>query len=194
MKFVTFAPETEKPDLEILMSTSVFNLKTQVLNSSERTTVKRADFEIVGDTMQFEMLSRKGTLDGNVKMVVRGKARARRECRRMIKLGGGSGNSLLRPDGGNRPRPGFGARDAYLGLRVSLLIRRRRPKFPPNELRLKTIRPGNRPRQRTRRHPRNRSSPKFMPTRPSSIRRNRLAFSPGTSWSLTRALVSRATN
>ncbi|HWM26137.1 MAG TPA: hypothetical protein VNP98_15080 [Chthoniobacterales bacterium] len=75
VKFVTFAPETEKPDLEILMSTSVFNLKTQVLNSSERTTVKRSDFEIVGDTMQFEMLSRKGTLDGNVKMVVRGKAR-----------------------------------------------------------------------------------------------------------------------
>jgi hypothetical protein len=58
------------------MSTSVFNLKTQVLNSSERTTVKRSDFEIVGDTMQFEMLSRKGTLDGNVKMVVRGKSRA----------------------------------------------------------------------------------------------------------------------
>ncbi len=76
VKFVTFAPESETPDLEILMSTSVFNLKTQVLNSAERTTVKRADFEIVGDTMQFEMLSRKGTLDGNVKMVVRGKSRA----------------------------------------------------------------------------------------------------------------------
>jgi len=50
-------------------------LKTQVLNSSERTTVKRSDFEISGDTMQFEMLTRKGTLDGNVKMVVRGKSR-----------------------------------------------------------------------------------------------------------------------
>jgi hypothetical protein len=76
VKFVTFAPETEKPDLEILMRTSVFNLKTQVLNSSERTTVKRSDFEIAGDTMQFEMLSRIGTLDGNVKMVVRGKPQA----------------------------------------------------------------------------------------------------------------------
>jgi hypothetical protein len=74
VKFITFLPETETPDLEILMSTSVFNLKTQVLNSSERTTVKRSDFEIVGDTMQFEMLTRKGTLDGNVKMVVRGKS------------------------------------------------------------------------------------------------------------------------
>jgi Lipopolysaccharide-assembly, LptC-related len=76
VKFTTFLPESETPDLQIVMSTSVFNLKTQVLNSSERTTVKRSDFEITGDKMQFEMLTRKGTLDGNVKMVVRGKSRA----------------------------------------------------------------------------------------------------------------------
>jgi len=75
VKYTTFTPENETPDLEITMSTSVFNLKTQVLNSSERTTVKRSDFEIAGDTMQFEMLARKGTLAGNVKMVVRGKVR-----------------------------------------------------------------------------------------------------------------------
>jgi|ERR1044071_4071955 hypothetical protein len=76
VKFTTFIPETETPDLEIIMTSSVFNLKTQVLNSSERTTVKRSDFEISGDRMQFEMLTRKSTLAGNVKMVVRGKARA----------------------------------------------------------------------------------------------------------------------
>ena len=76
VKFTTFTPATETPDLEIIMSTSVFNLKTQVLNSSEPTTVKRSDFVITGDKMQFEMLTRKGTLAGNVKMVVRGKSRA----------------------------------------------------------------------------------------------------------------------
>jgi hypothetical protein len=76
VKFTTFTPESDRPDLEIIMSTSVFNLKTQVLNSSERTIVKRSDFEITGDKMQFEMLTRKGTLAGNVKMVVRGKSRA----------------------------------------------------------------------------------------------------------------------
>jgi len=76
VKFTTFIPETGAPDLEIIMNSSVFNLKTQVLNSSERATVKRSDFEITGDKMQFEMLTRKGTLAGNVKMVVRGKARA----------------------------------------------------------------------------------------------------------------------
>ncbi|MEY2481953.1 MAG: hypothetical protein QOK24_481 [Verrucomicrobiota bacterium] len=75
VKFTTFLPETQTPDLEIIMKTSVFNLKTQVLNSVERTTVKRSDFEISGDKMKFEMLTRKGTLAGNVKMVVHGKAR-----------------------------------------------------------------------------------------------------------------------
>ena len=76
MKFTTFIPESETPDLEITMNTSVLNLKTQVITSSERATVKRSDFEITGDSMQFEMLTRKGMLAGNVKMVVHGKARA----------------------------------------------------------------------------------------------------------------------
>ena len=72
VKFTTFNLD-KQTEMEIIMSTSVFNLKTQVLNSLERTTVKRADFEVAGDTMQFEMLTRKGTLTGNVKMVVHGK-------------------------------------------------------------------------------------------------------------------------
>ena len=75
VKFTTFVPETETPDLEISMDKSVFNLKTQVITSNVRSTVKRSDFEAAGDTMKFEMLTRLGTLEGNVKMVVRGKAR-----------------------------------------------------------------------------------------------------------------------
>ncbi len=75
VKFTTFTPETNVPDLEISMDKSVFNLKTQVLTSNVRSTVKRADFEVTGDTMKFEMVTRLGSLEGNVKMVVRGKAR-----------------------------------------------------------------------------------------------------------------------
>ena len=75
VKFTTFLPDTQAPDLQVITKTSTLNLKTQVLASKERTIVKRADFEIVGDTMEFEMISRQGTLAGNVKMVVRGKAR-----------------------------------------------------------------------------------------------------------------------
>ena len=75
VKFTTFQRETETPDLDITVDKAVFNLKTQVLTSNVRTTVKRADFEVSGDTMRFEMLTRQSTLEGNVKMVVHGKAR-----------------------------------------------------------------------------------------------------------------------
>jgi hypothetical protein len=79
VKFTTFNPETQAPDLEIITKTSTLNLKSQVFKSEERTVVKRTDFEIVGDTMEFEMISRLGTLAGNVKMVVRGKARTQQD-------------------------------------------------------------------------------------------------------------------
>ncbi|MFN2623518.1 MAG: hypothetical protein ABR611_11810 [Chthoniobacterales bacterium] len=75
VKFTTFIPETEAPNLDITVDKAVFNLKTQVLTSNVRSTVKRSDFEVVGDRMRFEMLTRQSTLEGNVKMIVRGKAR-----------------------------------------------------------------------------------------------------------------------
>lgn len=78
VKFTTFMPETQTPDLEVIMTSSVFNLRTQVLTSKERTVVKRSDFDIAGDTMRFEMVTRQGTLSGNVKMVVHGKAKTAR--------------------------------------------------------------------------------------------------------------------
>lgn len=78
VKFTTFMPDTQTPDLEVEMKTSVFNLRTQVLTSKERTVVKRSDFDIAGDTMKFEMVTRQGTLAGNVKMVVHGKAKTAR--------------------------------------------------------------------------------------------------------------------
>lgn len=75
VKFTTFIPETEKPNLDITVEKAVFDLKTQVLTSNVRSTVKREDFEAAGDTMRFEMVSRLSTLEGNVKVVVRGKTR-----------------------------------------------------------------------------------------------------------------------
>src|SRR6476469_3814891 len=74
VKFTTYVTETETPNLDIMVNKAVFNLKTQVLTSNVRSTVKRADFEASGDTMKFEMLTRQSTLEGNVKMIVRGKA------------------------------------------------------------------------------------------------------------------------
>jgi Lipopolysaccharide-assembly, LptC-related len=75
VRFTTFIPETEAPNLDITVDTAVFNLKTQVLTSNVRSTVKRSDFEVSGDRMRFEMLTRQSTIEGNVKMIVHGKAR-----------------------------------------------------------------------------------------------------------------------
>ena len=69
LKITTYTPES-RPDLQIDMHTSVLDLKTRILTSQERTTVQRADFNIVGDSVQFDTNTRTGRLIGNVKMVI----------------------------------------------------------------------------------------------------------------------------
>ena len=73
LKMTTYTAQ-QKPDLQIRMSNSVLDLKTRIITTKERTTVKRSDFEIVGDTMQFDTTARQGTMSGNVKMVITGQA------------------------------------------------------------------------------------------------------------------------
>jgi len=73
LKITTYTPENQ-PDLRIDMNTSVLDLKTRVLSSQERTTIQRADFNIVGDSVQFDTNSRTGRLIGNVKMVITDKS------------------------------------------------------------------------------------------------------------------------
>ena len=69
LKITTYTPESQ-PDLRIDMQTSVLDLKTFILRSQERTTIQRTDFNIVGDSMQFDTNTRAGRLIGNVKMVI----------------------------------------------------------------------------------------------------------------------------
>ncbi len=69
LKITTYTPEN-RPDLQIDMHTSVLDLKTRILSSQERSTVQRADFNIVGDSLQFDTNTRTGRLIGNVKMVI----------------------------------------------------------------------------------------------------------------------------
>jgi hypothetical protein len=64
----------QKPDLRIRMSDSILDLNTKVISSKTRSTVRRKDFEIAGDTMQFDTAARQGTMSGNVKMVITGQA------------------------------------------------------------------------------------------------------------------------
>jgi hypothetical protein len=69
LKITTYTPE-DKPDLQIDMSTSVLDLKTRILSSQQRSTIQRADFNIVGDSVVFDTTTRTGRLVGNVKMVI----------------------------------------------------------------------------------------------------------------------------
>ena len=73
LKITTYTPESQ-PDLRIDMLTSVLNLKTRILSSQERTTIQRSDFNIAGDSVQFDTNSKTGRLIGNVKMVITDKS------------------------------------------------------------------------------------------------------------------------
>jgi hypothetical protein len=73
LKIMTYTPES-RPDLTIDMSTSVLDLKTRILSSHEHTTIKRADFHIEGDSVQFDPNTHTGRLIGNVKMVITDKS------------------------------------------------------------------------------------------------------------------------
>jgi hypothetical protein len=69
LKMTTYT-EQNTPELQIDMPVSTLDLNTRVIDSKERTTVTRSDFNIAGDNMSFDTVARKGTLTGNVKMVI----------------------------------------------------------------------------------------------------------------------------
>jgi len=73
LKITTYTPEDQQ-DLRIDMSTSVLDLKTRILSSKARTTIHRADFNIAGDSVEFDTNSKTGRLIGNVKMVITDKS------------------------------------------------------------------------------------------------------------------------
>src|SRR6266513_2782569 len=73
LKITTYTPE-KQPDLQIDMSTSVLDLTTRILSSKERTRIQRSDFNIAGDSVQFDTNTKTGRLVGNVKMVITDKS------------------------------------------------------------------------------------------------------------------------
>jgi lipopolysaccharide assembly outer membrane protein LptD (OstA) len=69
LKMTTYN-EREQPDFKVDMSDAVLNLETRVIDSKARTKIKRADFEIAGDTMSFNTTTKLGKLSGNVHMTL----------------------------------------------------------------------------------------------------------------------------
>src|SRR5437588_4840073 len=69
LKITTYTSENQ-PDLTVELSESILNLNTRILSSNERTVIKRVDFNIAGDSVEFDTKTHIGRLVGNVKMVI----------------------------------------------------------------------------------------------------------------------------
>jgi hypothetical protein len=70
LKITTFTEENQN-DLQIDLPAAIFNLKTKVLSSKEKGTVQRADFNIIGDSLDFDTDKRTGHMVGHIKMVIK---------------------------------------------------------------------------------------------------------------------------
>jgi hypothetical protein len=52
------------------MTDAILNLESRVIESKERSILKRADFQIAGDTMTFSTKTHDGTMTGRVHMTL----------------------------------------------------------------------------------------------------------------------------
>jgi lipopolysaccharide export system protein LptC len=48
----------------------VLDLNTRVLTSKTNVTIKRSDFEVTGDAMQFDTKTKNGRVEGRVRMLI----------------------------------------------------------------------------------------------------------------------------
>ncbi|MEO7318602.1 MAG: LPS export ABC transporter periplasmic protein LptC [Chthoniobacteraceae bacterium] len=62
--------EDGSPEMDIALPVSAFNLKTRVISTKQRVVITREDFELTGNTMEFNTETRTGTLGGGVKMTI----------------------------------------------------------------------------------------------------------------------------
>lgn len=62
--------DEDEKEYDITMAESTFNLDTRVLKSNTRVTIQREDFEIVGDSAEFDVKTRKSKMFGFVKMTI----------------------------------------------------------------------------------------------------------------------------
>ena len=69
LKIETFNALGE-PEMFIDLPVSVFDLNTRIITSKDPVTIRRADFEITGETMEFNTQTRLGRFAGNIRMLI----------------------------------------------------------------------------------------------------------------------------
>lgn len=63
--------EKDGKDITVLMPHGLFNLETKILFADTEITIKREDFEIVGQSAEFDTIKRSGTMKGHVHTDIR---------------------------------------------------------------------------------------------------------------------------
>ena len=69
LQIETFDDEGES-EMTIDLPTSILNLSTRVITTKTHVRIRRTDFEIEGETMEFNTETRQGKLGGNVRMLI----------------------------------------------------------------------------------------------------------------------------
>ncbi|HYR57315.1 MAG TPA: LPS export ABC transporter periplasmic protein LptC, partial [Chthoniobacteraceae bacterium] len=59
-----------KSEMSIDLPQSILNLATRIISTENGVTIKRSDFELEGQTMQFDTMTRQGHLGGKVHMLI----------------------------------------------------------------------------------------------------------------------------
>jgi hypothetical protein len=62
--------DKENPDATVFMTRSMLDLNTRIVTSDIPVTVRRSDFEIVGQKMVFDTQKRAGRMTGHVRMII----------------------------------------------------------------------------------------------------------------------------
>lgn len=68
MKIESFDDEGKKINIEL--PHSIFNLETRILTGDTHALIRREDFEVTGDSVEFNTKTRYATLRGNIRMVI----------------------------------------------------------------------------------------------------------------------------
>ncbi len=69
LQIETFNEEGEH-EMAIDLPTSVLDLTTSVISTKKHVTIRRADFELTGETMEFNTKTKQGGLGGSVRMLI----------------------------------------------------------------------------------------------------------------------------
>ena len=68
MKIESFDAEGKTINVEV--PHSIFNLETRILSGDSQTWIRRDDFEITGDSVEFNTKTRHATLRGKIRMII----------------------------------------------------------------------------------------------------------------------------